>query len=116
MSFNYTPLSDSADRLIKRFGKSYTFTRTAKGTYDPATGTTTDTTSTFTKFACVFNYSESEVNGEAVLQSDRRLLAQAHTYQVGDTVVVDGETFRVISIAPTQPSDTAMAINLQVRK
>lgn len=116
MSFNYTALNKSADRLIQRFGKSYTFTRTKKGTFDPATGKTTDTTSTFTKFACIFNYDESEVNGQSVLQSDRRLLAQPHTYEVGDTVVINSETFRVVSIQQTQPSDTSVAVNLQVRK
>jgi len=116
MSFDYAPLEQSANALIESFGVELTFTRTNEGAFAPATGKTTNTTSTFNKYACVFNYSESEVNGESILQSDRRLLAQGHAYEVGDTVVLDSETYRVIAVQPTRPADTTMAVNLQVRK
>ena len=116
MSFDYGALETKADALIEAFGKELTFTRTTEGAFDPATGKTTNTTSTFNKFACVFNYDETEVNGQSVLQSDRRLLAQGHTYEIGDTVVLDSETYRVVAIKPTRPADTTLAVNLQVRK
>jgi len=116
MSFDYASLEQKADSLIEAFGVELTFTRTSEGAFDPATGKTSNTTSTFTKYACVFNYDESEVNGQSVLQSDRRLLAQGHAYEVGDTVVLDSETYRVVSIKQTRPADTTLAVNLQVRK
>lgn len=116
MSYNYTPLTQSAGRMIAKFGTQYTFTRVTKGTYDPATGTTTDTSSTFTAYACLFDYSDADRADGSVLQGDRRMLAESGTYEVGDTVVVGSETYRIISISDIGPSGTVVASNLQVRK
>lgn len=116
MSYNYTPLKQSADRLIQRFGQKYTFTRTTKGSYDPATGTTTDSTATYQKSGILFDYFDGDSAGETVLAGDRRLLAEAHSYEVGDSVVIDSQTYRVISISPNQPAGTMMLANLQIRK
>jgi len=116
MSFNYTALESSAEKLLQRFGRELTFTRTTDGTYSPNTGTVTTTSSTYKKFACVFDYNESELADENIEQGDRRLLAQGHTYKIGDTVSIENETYRIISISNLQPADTIMACNLQVRK
>jgi|13_taG_2_1085334.scaffolds.fasta_scaffold107509_2 hypothetical protein len=116
MSYDYTPLKQSADRLIQRFGQAYTFTRTAKGSYDPATGTTSDTTSTFEKSGILFDYFDGDSAGETVLAGDRRLIAEAHSYEVGDTLVISSETYRVISVSANQPAGTMMLSTLQIRK
>jgi hypothetical protein len=102
--------------MIAKFGTQYTFTRVTKGTYDPATGTTTDTSSTYTAYACLFDYSGADRADGSVLQGDRRMLAESGTYEVGDTVVVGSETYRIISISDIGPSGTVVASNLQVRK
>jgi len=116
VTYNYAPLEKTAERLIKKFGAEYTFTRTTKGAYDPATGTTSDTTSTFTKSGVLFDYSDSDIGDQTILAGDRRLLAEAHTYEVGDTLVVDGSTFRVVSISNNQPAGTLLSADLQIRK
>jgi len=115
MSFNYSPLSASATTLITKFGRQLTYTRTTKGAYDSATGTTSDTTSTFQKYGCVFDYSETEVNGGTILQGDRRVLSEPHEYQVNDTVSIDSKDYRVISISENKPAGTLLSVNLQVR-
>lgn len=116
MSYNYTPLTQSASRMITKFGKQYTFTRVTKGAYSAATGTTTDTSATYTKFACLFDYSDSDRGDGSVLQGDRRMLAEGHSYAVGDSVVVGGDTFRIISISDVGPGGSVVASNLQIRK
>ena len=116
MSFNYASLKQTADRLIQNFGVSYTFTRTTKGTYDPATGTTTDTSTTFTKSGILFDYADRDIGDQTILAGDRRLFAEAHAYEVGDTLVVDGETYRVVSISANQPASSMLSTNLQIRK
>jgi len=116
VSYNYTPLTESAARIITKFGKEYTFTRTTKGAYDPATGTTSDTTSTFTGYACLFNYSDSDLSDNTILQGDRRMLAESKTFEVGDTVAVGSDTFRIISISDVGPGGSVVASNLQIRK
>ena len=88
----------------------------SKGAYSAATGTTTDTTSTFTGYACLFDYSDSDLSDNTILQGDRRMLAESKTYEVGDTVVVGSDTFRIISISDIGPSGAVVASNLQIRK
>ena len=116
MTYNYTPITASAGRMIAKFGTQYTFTRVTKGAYNPATGQTSDTTSTFTGYACLFDYSDADRADGSVLQGDRRMLADAGTYEVGDTVVVGSETYRIVSISDIGPSGAVVASNLQVRK
>tara|TARA_S200002703_G_scaffold132666_1_gene120541 strand:+ start:1785 stop:2135 length:351 start_codon:yes stop_codon:yes gene_type:complete len=116
MTFNYTALQTSAGSLLQNFGRQLTFTRTTDGAYDPNTGTTSPTTSTFTKYGCVFEYSDSERGDQTIEEGDRRVLAEGHTYQVGDKVSLDSETYRIISVSNIQPAGTIVACNLQVRK
>ena len=116
MSFNYAPLKSSGTALIKKFGQELTFTRTTEGAYDAGTGTTINTTSTFKKYACIFDYADRDIGTNTVEAGDRRLLAEAHTYEVGDTVAIGTDTYRVISISPNQPAGTALSVDLQVRK
>lgn len=116
MSYNYAPLQASANQMIKKFGRQYTFTRTTKGAYSAATGTTTDTSTTYKKYACVFDLSEQDSGGFIVVAGDRRMLAEGHSYELGDTVSIDSETFRVVAISPNKPAGTTLAVNLQLRK
>lgn len=116
MTFNYTALQTSAGSLLQNFGRQLTFTRTTDGAYDPDTGTASPTTSTFTKYGCVFNYTDAERGDTNIEEGDRRVLAEGHSYQVGDTVSLDSETYRIISVSNIQPAGTIVACNLQVRK
>lgn len=116
MSFNYAPLATTATNLLTKFGQELTFTRTSKGSYDPGTGTTTDTTSTFTKNGVLFDYRDADIGDQTVLAGDRRLVSEAHTYEVGDTVAIGSDVYRVISVSTNQPGDTALVSELQIRK
>ena len=116
MSFNYTPLQNSATALLTKFGRQLTFTRTTDAAFDPNTGTKTQTTETFTKYACVFDYSAEETALDNIEVGDRRLLAEGHSFEVGDTVSLDSQDYRVVAVSKIQPAGTALACNLQVRK
>lgn len=116
MSFNYAPLAKTATNLLTKFGQELTFTRTSKGVYDPGAGTTPDTTSTFTKNGVLFDYRDADSANQTVLAGDRRLVAEAHNYQVGDTVAIGSDTYRIVSISANQPGNTALVSELQIRK
>jgi len=116
MSYDYTGITNSATNLITRFGKSYTFTRTTNGGYNPATGTAGVVTTDFTKYACVFNYTDQDRADGTILASDRRMLVESGDYQVGDTVVLGSDVYQVINVSPIAPSGDVVAANLQVRK
>ena len=116
MTFNYTALQSSAGTLLQRFGRELTFTRTTDGAYEPNTGTTSPTTATFTKYGCVFDYTDAERGDQTIEEGDRRVLAEGHAYQVGDKVSLDSEVYRIINVSNIQPAGTIVACNLQVRK
>jgi len=116
MSYDYTGITNSATDLITRFGKSYTFTRTVNGGYNPATGTTSPSTTTFEKYACVFNYTDQDRADGTILANDRRMLVESGVYQVGDQVAIGSDAYQVISVSEIAPSGEVVAANLQVRK
>jgi hypothetical protein len=116
MSFNFVPLQSSSTTLLKKFGRQLTFTRKTDAAFDPATGTKTQTTTTFTKFACVFDYTAQEIALDNIQVGDRRVLAEGHGYLVGDTVTLDSQVYRIIAVSNIQPAGTVVACNLQVRK
>jgi len=113
--YNYSLLAGNAKALLEKFGKSYTFTRTTNGTYNPATGTVSQTTATFDKYACIFEYTSRERADQAIEQNDRRLLCEGHAYAVGDTASIESQAYRVISVSEIKPADVVVACNLQVR-
>ena len=116
MSFNYRALSDSSTELLKKFGRQLTFTRTTDGAYVPATGQKTQTTTTFTKYGCVFDYTAQEIALNNIEAGDRRILVEGHAYLVGDKVSLDGSSYRVVSVSNIQPAAIVVACNLKVRK
>ena len=116
MSFDYAPLVKTAQSLLAKFGQELTFTRTTKGSYDPATGTTSDSTSTYTKNCVLFDYRDGDAGGQAVLAGARRVVAEAYTYEVGDTVAIGSDTYRVMSVSTNEPGDTALVSELQIQK
>lgn len=116
MSFDYAPLAATATSLLTKFGQELTFTRTTKGSFNPGTGTTSDTTSTFIKNCVLFDYRDGDIDGQTILSGDRRAVAEAYAYEVGDTVEIGDDVFRVVSISTNQPGDTALVNELQIRK
>jgi hypothetical protein len=116
MSFNYAGLQSSASALLQKFGRQLTFTRSTKGSYNPATGKAAETISTFTKYACIFDYSNADIGTLTIEAGDRRLLAEFADYNVGDTVSIDGSVYRVVSISANQPASTGLSVDLQVRQ
>lgn len=116
MSYSYLGIQSTASSLLQKFGRQLTFTRTTNSTYNPNTGTASPSTSSYSKYGAVFNYSDAEKAEGTIEEGDRRILAEGYTYQVGDTVSIESEIYRIISISNIQPGDTIVACNLQVRK
>jgi len=116
MSYSYLNIRSTATSLLTKFGRQLTFTRSTDGAYDPDTGSTSPTTATYQKYGAVFDYSDEELAAGTIESGDRRILAEGHEYQVGDTVLLDSANYRIISVSNIQPGPTIVACNLQVRK
>jgi len=116
MAFNYDRIRSTASQLLERFGEQLTFTRTTQGACDPDTGQPSTSTSTFSRYCCVFDYSDAERAEQTIQEGDRRVLAEAGDYEVGDKVTIDSETYRVVNVSESRPSATIVSVTLQVRK
>ena len=116
MAFDYSRLKTKSAKLIKKYGQSFTFTRTTPGEYNLTTGKSINTESGYTKSACLFDYSDRDRVDGLVEQGDVRLLAEGYDYQVGDKVTIKGDIYTILNVSPIAPGDTTVAANLQVRK
>lgn len=115
MSF-YTNMAATALRLLTKYGEELTFTTYSVGAYDPNTGTRTETPSNYTAKAVKETYGILEKANSAIKEGDIRLIAEASTYAVGDTVTVDSQVWRIMAVDPISPGDTDVAFFLQIRR
>jgi hypothetical protein len=117
MSF-YSGLAAVATRLLTDKGQLLTFTRETSTAFDHTVGENTVTTSTFTGYGAAFDYNRNEIDGVIIAKGDIRLILNATDTapSVSDTTVIDGDTYRVMSIKKTAPAGTVVAYELQLRK
>jgi len=116
MTAFYDRLNSTADRLIAKFGKQYTFTTETLGDYDNATRSRPSTTSTYTAKAVVTSISKSDRSEFALKEDDIGLIAESADYKRGDTVTVNGEIAKVYRKRPINPAGTEVAVNVFLRK
>lgn len=114
-----TNIQSVAKRMLKDKGEQVTFSRASAGTFDPATGTTSgSTTSTFSGYCHPSPYNTGEIDGTLIQQGDIRLLVESMTStpQPGDTVTFRAEVYRVMANRPISVQGGDAAHYVQVRK
>jgi hypothetical protein len=103
-------LTKTANNTIADFGYSLTLSRVSGSSYSSATGTNTETITTYTVTGLITHYTRDEVNGVTILSDDRKAIIKSGviTPQVNDRLTGVGNTMRiveVVSVAPTASSD-----------
>ena len=124
MSYNYTPLNQTATRLITTFGRDVTFTRQTQDAYNPATGVTSNTSSTYTKKCVIGQFDDAQIGSSKSGQPKRAVMAgtrisanaESGDYLVDDVATIDGEQFRVISVTQVNPAGTQVYFVLEMQK
>lgn len=119
MNFDYAGLRDNtASTLIARFGRSHTFTRITKSVYDPASGTSSKTESTFTANAVKEEFNALERQDSSIRVGDVKLLAEAVTegFEVNDRITIQSQEYKLVMADPIKPGPTVVAWNLRARK
>lgn len=114
----YTGLQSTAASLLTSYGRSLTFTRTTPGAYNPATGTTGAGTATeYTGYGAVLEYRNREVDGERILQGDRKIILQNVSTEpnINDVVPIDSESYTVLGVMSLNPAGTNVIYTLHVR-
>lgn len=115
MAFDYIKTKATADRLINNFGAQLTFSREASGTYDPATGSISSTSQTYTADVVWTDFNKDEIDGTTVQRGDARLLV-AGTVEIDDRVTKDGVEYRIIDTSPIKPANTLIMTIAQARR
>ena len=118
MSFYENMRDNVATKLIQKRGDTHTFTRKIRGEYDPLSGSSTDTSKTYTAMAVKTEFSAYERNDSSIQVDDIKLLAEvADTeYNQGDEINIDGANYELIKVTAIKPGPVVVAYKLQARK
>lgn len=107
-------LLDDAD-----FGRDATFNAINAGVYDEATGAVTNTQTAFACRVMLLNYSDRVIDGGLIRVGDRKAILSARDVttppKTGDTLVVSGVTFNVVSAKMIELAGTNVLFVAQVR-
>lgn len=117
--FDYEKARRDADALIDDFGDAGSFTRVTQGAIDQATGEQSPGTTTLINgtITPILRYMNNEVDGESVLRTDGYVYFSGGEIEIGDTTVLNGETFRAVDAVKLKSvSGTLVYQKVQLRR
>lgn len=105
-------------------GLALTLAKITAGTYDPATGSSTDTTTNYAGSGMRQDYELSDIDGTLVRQGDVKILISPTLINgndtpepaTGDSIVFDGSTYSVINVMLWNYAGLAVGFEVQARK
>lgn len=117
----YTNLAATALRLLTAKGGDVTLRQSSVGTYDPALGTSTVSTTDTVLKGALFDFSQGTtmVRGTLVQAQDKQLLLEARDGLVPtttDVVVINDVVYTIVSRGEINPAGTPVVYDLHVRK
>jgi hypothetical protein len=109
-----------ATKLLNKFGKVITLQSVVEGAYDPLTGDmAANTVTTSTPFAVISDYKGIALMSGVIQYGDRKVTIAALNSvlpQPADTVTIDSEVYKVLSVRNVWSGDLSALYELQVRK
>lgn len=121
--FNYSKSLATAQKLLSSFGQDVTVKRIITGTYDTATGSVSNTETTYTAKAVLLDYKRLDAgNGLAGLIqiNDKKLLVSPVGLTVApdanDLVTINSEVWNVVNVKAIKPASIVVLYELQIRK
>jgi hypothetical protein len=120
--FNYANSAATALRLLTKFGRDVTHRKINEGTYNPETGTVTNTNTDTTVKAVDLDFSD-KTNGnqyftDNVQMGDRYALIapSVASIDVSDKLIIGGVTWNVVNVKTLAPAGTVVLFTAQIRK
>lgn len=115
-SFQYPATAATAARLLERFGAAATLKRQSGTTYDPTTGTSTQTYTSYATTAAVFNYAQKYIDGTLIQAGDKQAYcAPAVTPEQGDRFTWDVADYTVVDVKAVAPAGVPVLYEVQLR-
>lgn len=119
-TFDYAGIAATAAQVLAQFGKNVTLRQYTTGTYNPATGVNTVTSSDSIRKGAMFDFKEGTVNGPGglVLQGDKKLIMEAGVVpSIQHKIIdVDGTEYAIVGIGEIKPASTPVAYILHLRR
>jgi|GEM_PF-1549567 len=112
------PLPALALQLIRQFGEPATLTYVTRGSYDPATGTATKTSSAVEVSALVEHYRTHELGG-TIQAGDLKVIVPAKDLtkpETDDRFTIGSRTYQVVNVKPVYSGELVAIYQLQVRR
>lgn len=120
--FDYAKSQATALKLLTKFGTDCTVTKQTAGGYNPATGSSTITSTNYTVKGVLLNYnsverSENLSAGTLVEESDKKVILQqfASVPDLNDLIVFDGVTYRIVNVKTLSPAGIDIIHECRVR-
>lgn len=117
--FDYDAMQGVADELLEFFGgaSQRTITYTTSETYNTTTLENVRAESTFTGWGVVTQYTQDEIDGTTIQRGDLKLVLQktSRRPEVDNTVAIDGDDYRIISVDVVDPGGVDLVYKCQIR-
>jgi len=119
----YPRMQAMANKLLRGKGQTVTLTRQTAGTYNPATGQATITTTTQTGVGAIFDYADKNIDGALIVSGDKQLLLSALNSvgtaltppAVNDTVTAGGVVRTITRIKTLSPAGITIIFDCNLR-
>jgi len=114
----YSRMAATALRLLTKFGKPVTLTRTSGGAYSPVTGPIlAGTDASVTTTGLIKPYPNRLIDGTRIQSGDREIvLSSEHTPLMDDKPNIGGQVWNIINIKTVKPDDATPVVHfVQVR-
>ena len=119
MAFNYNNSKTTVNKLLTKFGQSVVITNKTIGSYDPSTGTNTQTITTQNGIAAIFDRGNKEIDGTSILMGDKRMLLSAVDItkpEINDTVLVGSIVYTIkVPLKEINPAGNAVMYEFNLR-
>jgi len=118
MTSFYHKIQETALRSLDEYGRKYKYIQNVTTSVQTNTGKKVTTSTEYNIIAVKSSYSVKEVDGERILMSDIRLVVAAPLQfipRIGDIVVIEGKSYKLLNYTPTQPSDVIINYQFQLR-
>ena len=116
---DYANLAKTSSRLVKNFGRAVTIRKYTQGSYDPNTGTASNTYADTVFNALTLNFGNGQTlhNGNQIQANDARLLLEpSAVFSITDKVFIGGIEWGIVSIGSLHPDGTELLHDLHIRR
>ena len=102
-------LKTASTKLINDLGKALTLRKVTEGSYDPSTGSASNTTADTSVKGMLLNYNDRQFDGNVIQRGDRKIVIRASDSVIPEIqdIILDGSTeYRIVEVRQIEEAGT----------